>query len=390
MDDGRDRYQGRGPSIAVRTGFAGPDSPEWGPCAGTRSRLMFAPMRRDRREATWKRGFWPSKVGGVLAPLVLASAIVGCGREDLVGPEPGPGTEVGSVPHGFPLELESANGRRSVLTAPARHVLPGNAGALDLLLAVADDDWVAAINVGTRPYSVALADPKRLAQAPELKAFDMESIAVLAPDLVITHAWQTLDKGPFLERMSIPVLELGESDGLESIERDLERIGRALDRSERADEVIADLRRRVAALRTVDRSAYEVLTLSGGDTGTWTAGSGTTAATLVDWANATHVPTELGLEGHFQLDHEGLLEIDPQVIVVSSDDGTLEGSSSWRALRSDERLSGLRALGGDGFGIALESRRMGTTSHQLLEAAEALAAALDSRSREAPDQNALK
>ncbi|MEO0649345.1 MAG: ABC transporter substrate-binding protein [Planctomycetota bacterium] len=308
----------------------------------------------------------------LLVPL-LCALLAACGGS------PTPAADPSSAPPvaGFPLVLESANGRSARLERPARRVLAGNAGALDLLLAIADEERVGGINAGTRPYSVAMRDAAVLADAPLLKTFDMESIATLDPDLVLTHGWQTMDKGPFLERMSIPVLELGESDSLDAIALDLERLGRALDVRERAAAVVEDLRARAAVLAEVDRSQLEAMTLSGGDGGSWSAGSGTTAAFVIELAGLTHLTSARGLEGHFQLDHEQLLELDPEVLVVPSDDGTLAGSSTWRAIESDARLAGLRVRSDAGQVVPIDALLLGTTSHHLIDAAEALAAAID-------------
>jgi ABC-type hemin transport system substrate-binding protein len=145
----------------------------------------------------------------------------------------------------------------------------------------------------------------------------------------------------------------------------------------RAEEVIADLERRLADLAGVERSDLAAMSYSGGDGGGWSAGSGTTAATVVGWAGLRLLTSERGLEGHFQVDHEQLLALDPEVLVVPSDDGTLAGSRTWTALAADERLTGLRVRRGEGLVVPIDSTVLGTTSHHLVEAAEALAAAVD-------------
>ncbi len=282
---------------------------------------------------------------------------------------------------GFPLALVGDDGSECLLTAPARRVLAGNAGALDLFLEVADPERVAAINRGTRPYSVALTpspeDPAPLSQILEIDRFDLESVATLAPDLVLTHAWQTLDKGPFLERLGVPRLVLSEASGLTDLERDLERLAAAVGTPERGARAVEALRIRVARLSDRDRSAWSALAYSGAESGGWSSGSGTTAASLIGWAGLGNLAEERGMAGHFQVDHELLLDLDPRVLVVPSDDGTLDGSSTWRALRSDERLAALAVRRGEGLVVPIESRLFGTTSHHLVGAAEALAAALD-------------
>lgn len=282
---------------------------------------------------------------------------------------------------GFPLVLAGDDGSECRLEAPAGRVLAGNAGALDLFLEVASPDHVVAINRGTRPYSVALTpspeDPTPLSEIDEIDRFDLESVATLAPDLVLTHAWQTLDKGPFLERLGVPRLVLSEASGLADLERDLERLAAAVGTPERGARAVEALRMRVARLSERDRSAWSALAYSGAESGGWSSGSGTTAASLIGWAGLRNLAEERGMAGHFQVDHELLLDLDPRVLVVPSDDGTLEGSSTWRALRSDERLAALAVRRDEGLVVPIESRLFGTTSHHLVGAAEALAAALD-------------
>jgi iron complex transport system substrate-binding protein len=313
----------------------------------------------------------------VIRPQLLAPVLCLLACAPAPGPQPQPVES--APPPGFPLELEGRSGRRSRLPRPAVRVLPGNAGALDLWLAVAEPTTVAAINRGTRPYSVALGRGVTLEGLPELPTFDLENVATLGPDLVITHTWQVLDKGPFLERLQVPVLELGEFDGLPGLERDLTSLAAAAGDPARGVAVIEDLRARVAQLARRDRRAFSAMTYSTAGNGGWSAGSGTNAATLCAWAQVTQATAAAGLSGHFELDYERLLHLDPQVLLISSEDGTLESSTTYATLRADGRLAGLRVLSPEGLLVAVPDRILGTTSHHLLEGAEALAAAIDGR-----------
>ncbi|WP_145168450.1 ABC transporter substrate-binding protein [Planctomycetes bacterium Pla133] len=305
---------------------------------------------------------------------LAALTLVACGPPD--------STDVAEAAvDGFPLAIPGPGGGEVLLERPAWRILPGNAGALDLLSSLIEPERVVAITVGTRPYSVALRGDFDGSGVREVESFDLETIVSLEPDVVVSHAWQSIDKGPFLRRVGIPVFEIPDAVDFEGLCDVIALLGAAVGEDQRASATIADLRARLATLAEVDRSRFDAMTYSSSGAGGWTAAEGTTAEAFMTWAGLTPAATAAGLRGHHQVDHERLLDIDPRVLIIASDDGDPDASTTLLALRADERLSSLRALGDDGLVIVLPDELFSCTSHYLVEAAERVAAAVDARWR---------
>ena len=105
-------------------------------------------------------------------------------------------------------------------------------------------------------------------------------------------------------------------------------------------------------------------------------GHGTTHDLVLELAGLANAADELQLKWHATLDIESLLELDPQVLVISGPGKHELRSATATALESDARLAQLRAVR-EGRVIELPALLFTTNSAYLIEAAEVLSARLD-------------
>lgn len=308
-----------------------------------------------------------------LALLLLGLAWpVSCGGSSEEGTSP----SATAGAEGFPLELRASDGAISTLDAPATRVLPANATALDLVVAIGGPGKVGAFVGAAQDWSVACQlEGLELREDQLIGKLDMEAVVVADVDLIVTHAWQATEQRPLLERAGVPAMEIPEVLGRDELETALLSIGRALDEVDAARTLLESLLARLDSLGDRDRSHWSVMNLSYGGNGGWSAGTGTTADTVLRWAGARNTLGEDGRSGHQSIDLETLVELDPDALLIGDgDDGS--GGSTLAFLRDDPRVQDLQAVK-HGRLIVLPGTLYGTASHHLVQAAELVARHLD-------------
>lgn len=268
------------------------------------------------------------------------------------------GAEAGRAP-------EAASG-------PPQRIVPTNAAATDLVLALVEPDRVVAVPEQCETWSNAGEALARVEG--RFPHYRTEALLGLEPDLVVTHAWQDVDTTEALRRAGARVAVLSEVTAFEDLLRDVERLGEALGEPTRAEGIVADLRERREALRASrPERRPRALVYTNYGSGGWTSGPGSTADLLFDLAGLANAATELQANDHFQIDFEAILTLDPDLFVVGADD---EGWSATGALLANEpALAGLGAIRA-GRIVEISTRRLDTASHHLLRAAEELASAV--------------
>jgi iron complex transport system substrate-binding protein len=147
---------------------------------------------------------------------------------------------------------------------------------------------------------------------------------------------------------------------------------------ERADEVVAGLRARIAALEegAGARRGTRVLGYSNYGMGGLASGEGTTMDLMARLAGLRNAAAEAGIEGYRNVDFEDLLSLDPDVLVVGAQGDGFQGSPTVDVLRGEPVLANLRAVRDERI-VVMPSHLFATNSHHLVDAAEELARRID-------------
>lgn len=180
------------------------------------------------------------------AALLAAAALVvtGCGSDD--DTDSSSGSSGGDSTSGaFPVTVPTAFGDVEIEDEPVRVVALGWGDAETALALgvqpVGASDWLAFGGEGVGPWSEGLYD-----EAPELIETlepSLEAIAALEPDLILdTKSDGTQDRYDLLSQIAPTV---GQPEGVEAYQttwdQQLELVGRALGRTDRADELEAEV-----------------------------------------------------------------------------------------------------------------------------------------------------
>ena len=241
--------------------------------------------------------------------------------------------------------------------------------------------------VGTDQLLVALAEPGQIAGLshlardprftpdvrlnagfPCLRNGSAEDVLRLRPDLVLVASYTAPEVLAVLRRARINLVLLDRFESLEDLYLSARRIGAALGRQAKAEQLVAGWQARVAELQRRLQGVKPVRVLSVG-VYPFTAGAGTTFQDICDHAGGLNVAAEQGLRGHQPTPSERIITWQVDALVVGQEPGILE---RLRTLVPYKYMEVLRK----GRVVVLPEALLSATSQARLEAYEVMARAL--------------
>ncbi len=164
------------------------------------------------------------------------------------------------------------------------------------------------------------SDPVNSAMAEQASSYPAnygraEEIHLLNPDLVVTSRFSTRTTVDMLRRLDVPVEVFEPAASLGDIRDNIRRMGRILDRTERAEALVAAFDRRLAMLnqRIIDPPRAALYFPNG-----YTRGEHTLLGDMVQTAGFRNVASAQGVQigAHFPL--EQLVLANPDVVITGS------------------------------------------------------------------------
>jgi iron complex transport system substrate-binding protein len=234
---------------------------------------------------------------------------------------------------------------------------------------LATDEIVAALVEPSRIVAVSqyAADPQIsnvAAVARKINAIadrDAERVVRLDPDIILSTRYTKVDFKFLIQQMRIPYVELNRFETVADIESNIRIVGKAIHEERRADELIGEMRRKMAAASS--GRDWKVLYLAPGD---WTAGTKTTVSELIRIAGLRNAAAEAGITGNSKISTELILQIDPDIILIGT--GYQRDADFQKSLEKDPRFSALKAVRGKRI-LALPSKYVLTTSQFIADGA---------------------
>jgi iron complex transport system substrate-binding protein len=142
-----------------------------------------------------------------------------------------------------------------------------------------------------------------------------EEIIPLNPDLVVSGIFTARTAVALLKRTSIPVLDLDVPHNFEEIRAQFRRVGQALGETERAEQIIAAMDARLAALPIPPqrgRPRAIVFNANG-----YTTGKGTLTDEIITRAGLEDVAATLGIDNYHQIPLETVVANAVDVLIMS-------------------------------------------------------------------------
>ena len=219
--------------------------------------------------------------------------------------------------------------------------------------------------------------PGRVASTP----IRVEQILALEPDLVIVGASCPAEALRLLELSQARVVRINRGYTIAEIQENIRLVGQAVGESERAQALVAEMNRQLAAVRARVAGAPPPRALYLGSGYGYTAGIGTYTDELLQAAGARNAAREAGVEAWGKIALETVIAMDPDVIFVPDTGGRMHGAVGMRyvvppkPLEKDPLWQDARAVRA-GRVITLPPRLLMCNSHYNVQAAWAMARAL--------------
>ena|GEM_PF-2257294 len=255
---------------------------------------------------------------------------------------------------------------------PLTGLMPANGAVLDFVAEFVGPEGVVAMPLGTLEYSNLVGDERaRWSRLPIVADLQLEELISAKVDFLIGHDWQEPQLKQVLGRAGLGALYLPTVRSFEDLEQSLTWVGKVLDREPRAQELVQQLRALKAQLATQGAPLAErtAMVYSNYGAGGGTSGSGTSYDLMIQLAGLRNAATVAGIEGHVDLDIEGLLSIQPDFLILT---GAADGSStSLDSLKQALGAAPLTAIE-KGWVVLLPPNQLTTASHHLVYAAQGL------------------
>lgn len=200
------------------------------------------------------------------------------------------------------------------VAAPQR-IVSLNLCADELVLRLAAPGTVKSVTWLARDH--VLSNVPVLAQAVPVNRGLAEDIVPLAPDLVIAGTYTSRTAVALLQRLRVPVLEIGVPGSIEEALAQITTVAAALGADERGAQLVADIRTRLAALPRAAPWAAQPIAAVYQPNG-FTIGQGSMINDLLNRAGLRNLAVERRIDNYGALPLEVLLVAQPDLLVMNA------------------------------------------------------------------------
>lgn len=280
----------------------------------------------------------------------------------------------------FPRQVRDGSGQLVTLEARPRRIVSQTLGTDEILLAICSPERIVGLGrFALDPRYSNVVEQARAAGAPV--AQNTEEILQLKPDLVLVASYSRAEIVEQLQSAGARVFRLADFDRIEYIGRNIRAVGQATGDDERADALVAQMERELAAIRDgVPAGGKRPRVISYSPSGN-TAGSNTLFDEILRTVGAINVVAENGIEGYRKVSAEQVAEWQPDFIIVGADADKFDETR--RQLLANPAVATTEAARA-GRIIMIENRSLLTVSHNVVNLVRTLA---DRLYPDAPGQN---
>ena len=272
---------------------------------------------------------------------------------------------------GWPREVEGLNGIVSIPDKPQR-IITASIGHDEITLALVPRDRL--VGVGNISKNSTYSNIASVVQDIAEISRDPETIIAQAPDVLVTSPFFSAEAIEALSKTGIPVVQTELKQNPEARINSILFMGYIFGEEERAIEFAAEVSNRHESLVAVTGKADikpKVLALTQYSDKLWVAGGNSTEGGVISAAGGINVAEEAGIEENQTTSLEGVIAMNPDVIVIAQ---PLEfGAEEFRrSLLANEALAEIPAIKNNQVHI-VEGKHFTTLSYWNIRGAEDLA-----------------
>jgi iron complex transport system substrate-binding protein len=219
----------------------------------------------------------------------------------------------------FNVTATDALGNEITLTAKPQKIVSLTLGTDETLLdLVGPERLIGVTYLAADETTSNIADNPALAEVANTVEANPEQIIALEPDLVFAASFTDPAVLEQLASAGVTVYAVGSFNSIEAMQANILEIGRLVGEEEKAQGLVETMNDQLADLDSVISTAEgdppRVLYLASGG---WVAGSATTVDDIITRAGGINAAAETGLEDWNQINEEAIIEMDPDVVILS-------------------------------------------------------------------------
>lgn len=287
-------------------------------------RPPHVPTRRSALAKAKLRGM--TLLLALAAPIVFAVVLLDPPSAALIAGGSIGGTRV--IGEQFPKRLIDPLGREHRLAIPPQRIASGTLAGDEMLADLVTPERIVAVSWRADDPANSNIAGFYPATIPRVQR-DVEALLTPEPDLVVISSTSDALTVRLLLSAGVAVARVASYDSFAEIEENILLLGAVLGVEGRAMEVVADMRRRIAAVqrRVVGRSAPRVLFLWSRDGST--GGPGSLTDEMIELAGGYNVIRDTGITGHRRVALELAIALQPEIIVVVDWTGRGAAETEW-------------------------------------------------------------
>ncbi|TAJ98539.1 MAG: ABC transporter substrate-binding protein [Candidatus Manganitrophaceae bacterium] len=195
---------------------------------------------------------------------------------------------------------------------------------------------IVSLTLGTDEILFSLVDPKRIVavtylsvdpgvshvveeakKVPNHLHLSVEGVIALHPDLVLVATYTAADVVKALTDAKLPVMKLALFSSIKGVEQNILAVGKAVGEEARAEEIVSEMNRRLQYIANrVAAASTRPGVLFYSPTGV-VAGKETMFDEMAPLTGGRNRAAEAGLIGHQKISIETLIQLDPEIVIVS-------------------------------------------------------------------------
>lgn len=262
----------------------------------------------------------------------------------------------------YPMVITDSNGRTVTIEEKPERVVSVAPSITETIFALDREELL----VGRTDYCDYPAEVSEIDSVGLLSDPSLETITSLDPDLIIASTHFKEDVLHNLEDLGFTVVVLYGPSSFEGAYETIEKVGDLLDATERAEEIVSDMKETVADVteRVSGREKPSVYYVVGyGEYGDYTATGDTFISEMIGMAGGANVAADAT---GWKYSLETLMERDPEVVLISASDDAVETFSQTEGYKELSAVSKDRVL-------AIDNNTLERQGPRLAEGLEAMA-----------------
>jgi len=272
---------------------------------------------------------WQKWIRLLLATATLAVVLAGCGSGSSTPSAPEqpaaaetaaeqPDSTAGtSGPSGFPLTITDGSGTEVVIEKRPVRIASVTLGTDEILLSLIDKSRLVAVTQFSTDPAISNVAGQTDDIPVKIESSNAEQIIALKPDLVFVASYTSQDVVQQLRDAGLTVFMFPFVDSIEQMKQNILMIGKVVGEAEKAEQIVAEMDARLAAIAEKVAQIKERPTVLNYTPDGYTGGKGTSNDDIITRAGGRNLAKEAGIEGWQQISLEKVVELNPDVILLS-------------------------------------------------------------------------